>query len=598
AVGDGINVVTRLQSVGKPGRITISQDVYHLVANKVPFAMEHLGTIKLRNLSREIEAYEIAVAPRAEMSVPGDELDEPGKSAEPGEPAESGNETDARGDRAGRRGPASVLAENLRSHEYSDFNELKALVLQEIKRAGRRVSVDEVRERLPRRGAGVDRALESLAEKGFLTRVRRDRGGADYGPVNRGVEAVTPRGRSHHDESTEQWDKWDKHGWRGDEKPYRREQSGWDRALKEPAPPSGYDPLVEDYKDHAANLAEKEKSGFRAHLISYVGVNAGLFFIWSMSMFGGFPWFLIPLLAWGIGVASHYVGVKDRVQESRELDRSEGLSREQLRIYRKYSKNRSAWRGHLVSNAATGAFLIVLNLITSPGFMWSLFPVAFMGIGLLSHLPAYKSRERRLVKRLRELGARIGGILGGAGSVKRSVEGSREDPAGGVGAEAEQIRRRLLGAIRAMPSGSPLGDDFEPVLENYVEQIRMLDRKNRELDEIMNGIPLADLQRDLASLQKRRKEAEDEKVLAEYDRSIAQIQKQQSSYGELKNEQEILRLRLSSSLSRLKQLEIDVARMRSMSSDEEAASVAMLKDKSQEMSQYLEDLRAGYRELD
>ena len=573
AVGDGINVVTRLQSVGKPGRITISQDVYHLVANKVPFAMEHLGTIKLRNLSREIDAYEIAVAPRAEMSVPGDELDEP---AEPAEPA--------------ARGSANVLSENLKSNEYTDFNELKALVLQEIKRAGRRISVDEVRDRLPKRGAGVDRALESLAEKGFLTRVRRDEGGADYGPVNRGVE------------SSEQWDKWDKHSWRGDEKSHQREQSGWDRALKEPAPQStrqsGYDSLVEDYKDHAANLAEKEKSGFRAHFLSYVGVNAGLFFIWSMSMFGGFPWFLIPLLAWGIGVASHYVGVKDRVQESRELDQSEGLTREQLRIYRKYSKNRSAWRGHLVSNVATGGFLVVLNLITAPGFMWSLFPVAFMGIGLLSHLPAYKSRERRLVKRLRELGARIGGILGGSGSVKRSVGGSREEPADGPGAEAEQIRQRLIGAIRAMPSGSPLGDDFEPVLENYVEQIRMLDRKNRELDEIMSGIPLADLQRDLASLQKRRSEAEGEKVLAEYDRSITQIQKQQSSYSELKNEQEILRLRLSSSLSQLKQLEIDVARMRSMSSDEEAASVAMLKDKSQEMSQYLEDLRAGYRELD
>ncbi|HKJ84419.1 MAG TPA: hypothetical protein VKA06_00005, partial [Spirochaetia bacterium] len=129
-------------------------------------------------------------------------------------------------------------------------------------------------------------------------------------------------------------------------------------------------------------------------------------------------------------------------------------------------------------------------------------------------------------------------------------------------------------------------------------QIRMLDRKNRELDDIMSGIPLADLQRDLASLQKRRAEAEGEKVIAEYDRSITQIQKQQSSYSELKNEQEILRLRLSSSLSQLKQLEIDVARMRSMSSDEEAASVALLKNKSQEMSQYLEDLRAGYRELD
>ncbi|MFW5688452.1 MAG: 2TM domain-containing protein [Spirochaetota bacterium] len=619
AVGDGVNVVTRLQSVAQPGRICISQDVYHLVTNKLPYTMTHLGKVKLRDISREIGAYEISVSRDAESAAV------PGTAGTSDPRSQSGAGSDAGTDRAdsGSRGPREALRANLQSPEYADFNELKALVLQEIKRAGRRISVDEVRSRLPRRGAGVDRALDALADKGFLTRVRRDGGSVDYAPMNRGVEVNTPGGRTFYDEDgnriareehaeqrrrdrertrerrRDDWPtKWDEKEWRGDDKEHQREQSGWDRALQEPPPASGYDPLVEDYKDHAANVAEKEKAGFRSHLISYLGVNAGLFFIWAMTMFGGFPWFLIPLLAWGIGIASHFSGVRDRVQESRELDRSEGLTREQLRIYRKFVKNRSAWRGHFVSNVATSVFLVMLNLITSPGFMWSVFPVAFMGIGLLSHLPAYKSRERRLVKRLRDLGARIGGVLGGTGAVSRDTGGARTQPADGPGAQAEQIRQRLLSSINAMPSGSPLGEDFEPVLDNYVDQIRLLDRKNSELDEIMRGIPLADLERDLATLQERRNETQSEKVLAEYDRSITQIQKQQSSYAELKNEREILRLRLASSLNQLKQLEIDVARMKSMSSDEEAASVAMLRDKSSELSRYLDDLRAGYDELE
>lgn len=601
AVGDGVTVVTRLQSVARPGRICISQDVYHLVSNKVPFTISHLGKVKLRDVSRELDAYEIAVSGLAEVSVPGDELDDA---------------TDAV-----ISGPGAVIADNLTSGEYDDFNELKALVLQEIKRAGRRVSVDEIRGRLPNRSAGIDRALESLAEKGFLTRVQRDTGRRDYGPVNRGVEVSTPGGRTWYDDEgnevgradrardahrgpgrrkdTDNWpDHWERHRWRGDDKDVQHRETGWDRALEERAPETGYDPLVEDYKDHAANVAEKEKAGFRGHFISFLGVNAGLFFLWSMTSFGGFPWFLIPFFAWGIGIASHYAGVKDRAQESRELDQSQGLTREQLRIYRKLVKNRGAWRGHLVSNVATGVFLVILNLITSPGFMWSLFPVGFMAIGLFSHLPAYKSRERRLVQRLRDLGARIGGILGGTGSVSRSSGESRRTAASGPGAEAEQIRDRLLGSISAMPAGTPLGDDFEPVLASYVDQIQLLDQKNRELDEIMAGIPVADLERDLRTLQKRRDEAESEKVVAEYDRSIMQIQKQQSSFGELKNEQEILRLRLSSSLNQLKQLEIDVARMKSMSGDEEAASVDMLRSKSAELSQYLDDLRSGYDELE
>jgi hypothetical protein len=222
-----------------------------------------------------------------------------------------------------------------------------------------------------------------------------------------------------------------------------------------------------------------------------------------------------------------------------------------------------------------------------------------MSIGLLSHLPAYKSRERRLLKRLRDLGARIGGILGGKGKVDRSGEGQRALPLSGPAAEAEQVRQRVLSAIHAMPEDTPLGDDFEPLLEKYVEQIKLLDQKHRELTTIMNGIPVADLERDLLVLQRRRSEEQSEKVLAEYDRSIMQIQKQQASFGELRNEQEIIRLRLSSSLNQIKQLEIDLARMRSMAAGgEEAASLTMLRDKSRELSQYLDDLSAGYQELE
>ena len=87
-------------------------------------------------------------------------------------------------------------------------------------------------------------------------------------------------------------------------------------------------------------------------------------------------------------------------------------------------------------------------------------------------------------------------------------------------------------------------------------------------------------------------------MLAEYDQSIRQIEKQQTSFAELKNEREILRLRLSSGLSQLKQMEIDLVRMASLSSNEEVASIGMLKDKSDELSQYLDDLREGYRELE
>ncbi|MEX0874387.1 MAG: 2TM domain-containing protein [Actinomycetota bacterium] len=55
-----------------------------------------------------------------------------------------------------------------------------------------------------------------------------------------------------------------------------------------------------------------QKLGFRVHLGVYLSVNALLFVTWLLtSGLGeeggmGFPWFLFPLLGWGIGLVAHF----------------------------------------------------------------------------------------------------------------------------------------------------------------------------------------------------------------------------------------------------------------------------------------------------
>lgn len=556
ALGEGINIASRLQSLAKPGRICISEDVYNLVNNKISVNVEHLGKVKLKNISRDLHAYEVAVTPAAEM------------------PSEASAAGSGAGDR--QSGP---VANDGRSGagEQSEFASLKAMVLEEIKRAGRRVSIDEIKAKLTNRTESIDRALESLADKGFLTRVKRETGRTDYGPVHP-IRIPERRGG---DGSGD----YEKHV-----------ESQWDRALRQEQSPSGYDPLIEEYKDQTASALEKERAGFRGHLLSYLAVNGGLFFLWLTTSITSMPWFLIVALAWGIGVASHFNSVREKKRESQELDQWPDLTREQLRVYRKLVKARTAFSGHLVSNIATSVFLLALNLIVSPGFLWAAFPVGFMAIGMFSHLPAFRAKERRLIKRLRDLGARVAHLFRGRGAKDAppppSVAGT------GPGAEAEAVKTRIMEQLNQLPESVPLGEDFVPVLDNYVEQIKMLDQKNRELDQILAGVPMAELEQDLVRLQEKRSATVNEKVLAEYDKSILQIQKQQSSFSELHNEKEIINLRLSSSLSQLRQMEIDLARMKSLSGSEEVASIGMLKDKSSELSQYLEDLRAGYAELE
>jgi hypothetical protein len=44
--------------------------------------------------------------------------------------------------------------------------------------------------------------------------------------------------------------------------------------------------------------------GFQIHATVWFAVNGFLFLIWLLAG-GGFPWFLIPAAAWGIGLAAH-----------------------------------------------------------------------------------------------------------------------------------------------------------------------------------------------------------------------------------------------------------------------------------------------------
>jgi hypothetical protein len=58
-------------------------------------------------------------------------------------------------------------------------------------------------------------------------------------------------------------------------------------------------------------LAKKRvqaRMGFVVHLAMYLVTNVGLFVIWRVSG-AGYPWFMWPMLGWGIGVLAHAIGL-------------------------------------------------------------------------------------------------------------------------------------------------------------------------------------------------------------------------------------------------------------------------------------------------
>jgi hypothetical protein len=85
----------------------------------------------------------------------------------------------------------------------------------------------------------------------------------------------------------------------------------------------------EELRRKAEKRAE-EKIGLYVHLTVYIFVNLMLIVIWYLNggsawlqdqSSGIFPWFIFPLLGWGIGLAAHIVGtyastnLKDRIAE-------------------------------------------------------------------------------------------------------------------------------------------------------------------------------------------------------------------------------------------------------------------------------------------
>jgi hypothetical protein len=80
--------------------------------------------------------------------------------------------------------------------------------------------------------------------------------------------------------------------------------------MSEPAqqPPTYGSPEQDDRVRALAVRRLKTKRDFRTHLVSYLLVNGGLAGIWFVTALTTgvwFPWFVFPMLGWGIGLGFH-----------------------------------------------------------------------------------------------------------------------------------------------------------------------------------------------------------------------------------------------------------------------------------------------------
>ncbi len=346
-----------------------------------------------------------------------------------------------------------------------------------------------------------------------------------------------------------------------------------------------------EYRDKIFKSADKGGARFRAHLIPWVAVNSFLVFL-NLFTSPGFPWAAFPAAAWGIGLVTHYASFFEQRRRKREFKTLPKLNGQQFRLLKKLQKKRKNFLLHFVSNAAVSGFLCMVNLITSPGFLWFLIPSAGMAMGAAIHwsniLPDRKKLKKNLIQALNNEQA--------ISSVTDDWPDKSRKPS--LLKEAERIQTRIVTHLQDLEKkGHLLGEDIPGVLSNYINQIGVLTAKGQEIDQIMGEMPIDELQVDKDRLEKRLQNTDDSIMKIEYRKSIEDINRQLNSCKEMEKHQEIIALRTTSAINNLKQMQLDLVRMKSMGTDEQPA-FELLREKTEDFSIRLKDLTEGYEELD
>lgn len=676
ALGEGINIAARLQSLARPGCICFSGDVYNLVLNKIEFRAEKLGKVSLKNITKEIHAYEITT-PNVEFDPnkdkprpgykPGSYLDQAEKEAEDAEKedvlddrmAHSHAPTSPRpsyGAASPRPKPVQaspgvppvpalaasqpalpplappVQAEVERSYSPEGsrqiLDEIKKAILQDIKTEGRRLTVDEAKARYGSYGVEASEVIASMVEAGLLVRTKpiddsRARGfvyasngdgqGFDANEIGRNIEAAV-KGivgeiersvgqaveRHQGDEYRDRYSRHEERNLRRAERHGRSEALAtdkWDRKLEEN---DAWKTKKEDgasdfeaYRNGVVARARRQRGGLVGHLITYLAVNGGLMYFFQTSA-QAYNWPLIVAAGWGIGLVSSFVAALRGSAKAKEALAMPELEGQTLASYKKLNRVRDSMAMHTASTLTVPVLLGIINLSYAGGrdFLWFLIPTVFMVLSFISHLGSFGGTRAKLQREI----LADQGVEGGwrnifrVGRTRRAMGTAMGDYTS-LYEEAERAKEAILREIK----GSAYDADMGPSLDAYVGQVKLLAQSANEIERIVGAIPMQDLSKDKAVLEAKASSASSPSMAEEYQRSIEEIDKQEKSYGDLQNQSELIKLRLSSSVNQLKQMRLDVARLKAAGEDG-TGGVGELKRRTDELSTYLQDLRKGYDE--
>jgi hypothetical protein len=354
--------------------------------------------------------------------------------------------------------------------------------------------------------------------------------------------------------------------------------------------------FLQERKKRASTKAGRALAGFVSHATAFALVGGGLVAL-NVLLTGGFPWAFFPVAGWGIGLVCHLRAMVSSRRKARQLRGLDAVSREQLGLVEKIQRAASGFGGHTAAYLAVNGFLAGINLITSAGHLWFLYPALAWGIGYVMHWTGYLARKAALVRRLWDAGLSWPDIRAGkkvtgghaAASAPSQVTPSMEYAE--LVRDAAGIRDGLLRQLVAHEEiGKRMGSDVAELLTTYSEQLDRLVLRNDEFRRTLESLPEPELEREIADYRARVAGNDPATLRQEYQKAAEQGERQLKSVRELKHQKEILGVRIRSSFGLLKQLELDFVRLKNAASSDDLQGLASIRSKSHEISDYLEGL--------
>jgi class 3 adenylate cyclase len=614
AFGDGINVASRLESIARPGSICISAAVHDQVKNKVDYPMESLGKAHLKNISRDIQAFEIPTPASVDFS----------------KTRKQEMETDI----------GSVESENINPEPESD-QEIKDSILRNLKIADNRISLTGIQNLFNIPEKKLQGMLVNLTESGLLVQIEKENGEQEFsfGSFNKllkkeGPANVTRSSRSFGDLRRMAKIRKKKRSVQATDTAVDTDN---DDDLEEFQAPGSIRMKIKKKIEKLLSRANQVIQSFIPELIFFPVLMVVLYFINTLTT-PAIPWFLIPLVFGTIGTVNKFFSFLFSISQRNLLvELPDSVDRNQYRLVRQLVNSDKSFIGHVGTFTFFTMMFFLLNCLTSPtGFpllsgtkafqnlvafgpverllstgvmttisslppYWSLFPLAVWGAGLFIHLGITLPFRARLASKIQKFELTVDEEIQQPVS-KVSKVSKHSKPVSEYDKLLQESYKICENINDIVTTSDTIRKKFdtsiESMLDDHIGHIEKMKTRVEELDNYLDGNLLKDVDGRIKDLEKKVEETVHDQLKEEYRKSIDQLQGHKMTTMELEKQRELLYLRFTQAVMSLKQLELDITNLDEVVNNDVETSIRLFEEQARDLGAYVKNIKKSYRDID